>query len=197
MTKPYTFMFFGIVGSGKGTQVSLLEKYLKDKEISKDVLSTSTGSEYRKIIESKNYTGRIVKDRVNDGILQPDFLTISIFTNILVSSLEENTSFITDGFPRTIPQSEAFEKAMEFYNRDNVHIVYVELSKEEAIKRMKLRGREDDTDEGIAQRFEEYTNNVIPSMNYFKDKKGYTLHIINGEQTIEEVHSDIIKSLQL
>ena len=193
--KPQTFIFFGTVGSGKGTQAELLKNYLKENKISDDVVSTSTGSEYRKLIESGNYTGIIAKTTVEKGHLQPDFLTISLFTNILISFMKENTSVIADGFPRTIPQSEAFEMAMKFYNRDSIHIIYIELDKEEATKRMMLRGRSDDTEEGMAKRFDEYVNNVIPSMNYFKDKPGYIMHVIKGKQSIEQVHSDIIKSL--
>jgi len=193
--KPQTFIFYGIVGSGKGTQVELLEKYLRENKISNDILFTSTGSEYRKIIESGSYTGKIVKTILEKGYLQPDFLTISLFANILTSSMKENTTFIADGFPRTIPQSEAFEKAMKFYNRDNIHIIYIKLDKEEATKRMILRGRSDDTEEGIAKRFDEYIKNVVPSMNYFKNKLGYIMHIINGKQSIESVHSEIITSL--
>jgi len=193
--KPQAFVFFGTVGSGKGTQIELLIKYLKENNISNDVVATSTGSEYRKLIESGNYTGSIVKKTLEKGQLQPDFLTTSLFTNILISSMQESTTFIADGFPRTIAQSEAFFKAMQFYGREDVHIVYIELDKEEARKRMILRGRSDDTEEGIAKRFDEYVNNVIPSMNYFKDKTGYTMHVINGKQSIPEVHADIIKSL--
>ena len=86
---------------------------------------------------------------------------------------------------------------MKFYNREKVEIIYIDLDKEEATKRMMLRARADDTEEGISKRFDEYVNNVIPSMNYFKDKKGYTIHVINGKQSIEEVHYDIIKSLNI
>jgi adenylate kinase len=193
--KPHTFVFFGIVGSGKGTQVELLQKYLKDNKLSDDVLFTSTGSEYRKLVDGGSYTGGLVKATIEKGYLQPDFLTISLFTNILTSNMNENTSLIADGYPRTIVQSEAFESAMNFYNRDKVSVIYIELSKEEATKRMKLRGRSDDTDEGIAKRFDEYVNNVIPAMNYFKDKPGYTIYTINGEQSIEDVHKDLIKAL--
>lgn len=195
--KPQTFIFYGIVGSGKGTQVELLEKYLKDKNISNDVLFTSTGSEFRKLIESGSYTASKVKTIIEKGLLQPNFLTISLFTNILISNMKENTTLIADGYPRTIAQSEAFEAMTKFYDRDDVKIIYIELGKEEAIKRMKLRGRSDDTDEGIATRFDEYVNNVIPSMNYFKDKKGYTMYMINGEQSIEDVHKEIITKLEL
>lgn len=195
--KPRTFIFFGIVGSGKGTQVELLEKYLKDNKLSDDVIATSTGAEYRRITSNGSYTGKIVKERLEKGNLQPDFLTISLFISILISSLKENTSFMSDGFPRTIIQSEAFESAMKFYNREKVEIIYIELDKEEATRRMLLRGRSDDTSEGIAKRFDEYVNNVIPSMNYFKNKDGYTIHTINGKQSIEDVHCDIIKSLNI
>lgn len=197
MTQPLTFVFFGIVGSGKGTQVTLLQKYLKDNALAEDVLVTSTGDEYRKLIQSGNYTGQIVKTSLEKGNLQPNFLTISLFTNILTANMKEDTSFVADGFPRTIAQSEAFESAMQFYGRANVHVIYIELTKEEATKRMKLRGRSDDTDEGIAKRFDEYVNNVIPSMKYFEGKEGYTMHTINGEQSIEAVHADIISALAL
>ena len=100
-----------------------------------------------------------------------------------------------DGYPRTVAQSESFETMMNFFKRENIKIIYIELSKEEAMKRNLLRGRADDTEEGLSRRFDEYINNVIPSMEYFKEKEGYEIYTINGEQTIEEVHSDIIKAL--
>ena len=58
-----------------------------------------------------------------------------------------------------------------------------------------LRGRSDDTVAGIAKRFDEYVNNVIPAMNYFLDKPGYTIYTVNGEQPVPNVHKDIIKAL--
>jgi len=195
INKPQTFIFFGIVGSGKGTQVELLDKYLKEHNISDDVVFTSTGAEFRKLIENNSYTSSKVKTIIEKGFLQPNFLTISLFTNILVRDLKENSTLIADGFPRTIEQSESFDNMMKFYGRKEVSIIYIEISKDEAIRRMKLRGRSDDTDIGIANRFDEYVNNVIPSMDYFKGKPGYTIHKINGEQSKEDVHKDIINIL--
>jgi len=189
-----TFVFFGIVGSGKGTQVKLLTEFLKNRDGLESVY-TSTGDEYRKLIANGNYTSGLVKDSITRGELQPNFLTNSIFTNILISSLTSEKHLFADGFPRTINQAQAFEEMMKFYGRKDIKIIYIELSKEEAVKRLKLRGRHDDTDAGIAKRFDEYVNNVIPSMDYFKGKENYTIYTINGEQTVEDVHKDIISKL--
>lgn len=197
MDKPQTFIFYGIVGSGKGTQVELLLNYLKENNISDDILFISTGTEFRNLIGNGSYTASKVKTTIEKGFLQPDALTTSLLMNKIISEMKEGTTLITDGYPRTVAQSESFESMMNFYDRDNVKIIYIELGKEEAIRRMKLRGRSDDTDEGIANRFDEYVNNVIPSMNYFKDKDGYNIFTINGDQSIQEVHQEIINKLNL
>lgn len=192
--QPQTFVFFGQVGSGKGTQVKLLMDFLKAKD-DLECVYAYPGNEYRKLIESGSFVGSLVKDSVSQGHLQPDFLTNSIFVNILTSSLNNEKHLIADGYPRTVFQSETFDAMMDFFGRNIIKIIYIELSKEEAMKRNLLRGRVDDTEEGLAKRFNEYVNNVVPAMNYFKDKDGYEIHTINGEQSIEDVHKDIIKAL--
>ena len=191
--QPKTYVFFGIVGAGKGTQIELLRKILEEKDPRKLVYAYP-GNEYRKLTAGDSYTGSIVKTKLERGELQPDFLTINVFTDILVRELTADCHLIADGYPRTVAQADAFAAAMDFYKRENVEIVYLEISKEEVIKRMKLRNRTDDTDEGINRRFWEYEHNVIPAMNDLKSK-GYKLYTINGEQTMEAVHADIKKVL--
>lgn len=194
MNEPKTYVFFGIVGAGKGTQIELLKKKLAENASNKLVYAYP-GNEYRELTAGDNYTGSLVKGRLNRGELQPDFLTIHVFTKILVNELTPDSHLIADGYPRTLAQEEAFFHAMEFYGRKNVEIVYIEVSKDEVIKRMKLRGRSDDTDEGINRRFWEYENNVIPAMQMMKSR-GFKLHTINGEQSVEAVHTDIMKALE-
>jgi len=189
-----TFVFFGIVGCGKGTQIQFLRDFLKDKD-GKECVYAYPGNEYRKLIETGSYTGSLVKESVSLGHLQPDFLTDSIVTNILTSSLTPDKHLITDGYPRTLAQSQVLSDMVNFFKRDEVKIIYIEISKEEAMKRNLLRGRVDDTKEGIEKRFDEYINKVIPSMDYFKDKEGYKIYKINGEQSREDVFKDIVKAL--
>ncbi len=197
MNAPKTYVFFGIVGAGKGTQVDLLKKLISERDPSRKIVYAYPGSEYRALTGGDSFTGSIVKAKLERGELQPDFLTIGVFTNILVRELTADCHLIADGYPRTLEQEEAFTSAMDFYKRGNVEIVYIEVSKDEVIQRMKLRGRSDDTDEGISRRFQEYENHVIPAMQALKGKPGYTLHTINGAQPIEAVHADIVKALGL
>lgn len=190
-----TYVFFGIVGAGKGTQVELLKKLLVDRDPSRKIVYAYPGSEYRALTAGSSYTGALVKEKLERGELQPDFLTITVFNDILVRELTSDCHFIADGYPRTLVQEEAFISAMEFYKRGAVEIVYIEVTKDEVIERMKLRGRSDDTDEGIARRFQEYENHVIPAMKRLEERKGCVLHTINGAQSIEAVHADIVKAL--
>ncbi len=191
-----TFVFFGIVGSGKGTQVRLLQEYLKGKD-GQDQVYAYPGNVFRTLIESGTYVGGLIKDSITRGELQPNFLTNSIFTEILIKELDKNKHLIADGYPRTIVQAENFEQMVKFFERKDVKIIYIELSKDEAMKRNLLRGRHDDTEEGLARRFKEYEENVVPAMNYLKDKPGFSVYAINGEQSIEAVHQDIIKALNI
>lgn len=193
--EPKTYVFFGIVGAGKGTQIELLKKDLQAKD-GKAIVYAYPGSEYRKITSGDSYTGSLVKSKLDRGELQPDFLTVALFTSILVSELTPESHLIADGYPRTPAQTEAFVAAIEFYKRQSPEIIVIEVSKEEVIKRMKLRGRSDDTDEGINRRFFEYETNVLPALEDLK-KKGYTLHKINGEQSVEAVHEEIKSALGL
>ncbi len=197
MNTPNTFVFFGIAGSGKGTQVELLKNYIQNNNLSKDFIFASPGNEYRKIASNISYSSEKIKEVLGTGALLPDFLTISLVTSSIVNNITKDCVLIADGYPRTINQSVALEQTLDFYGRNGAHIIYIEVSRDEALKRMKLRARADDTDEAIAKRFDEYVNNVLPAMDYFKDKPNYFIHNINGEQSIDEVHQEIIKSLKI
>ena len=187
-------MFFGIVGSGKGTQVKLLTDFLKSKD-GKETVYGGTGEGFRTLVESGKYSADLLREKMNKGELIDDFFANAIIANILSEQISPEKNLILDGYPRTEEQSKTCRAMMKFFKRENIKIIYIQLSEVEAMKRNLLRGRSDDTEAGLRKRFDEYVNNVIPAMNYFKGEPGYTIYTINGEQSIEDVHKDILKVL--
>ncbi|MFN4181345.1 MAG: adenylate kinase family protein [Candidatus Paceibacteria bacterium] len=196
MSQPKTYVFFGIIGSGKGTQIDLLKKLFKDKYNQESVYAYP-GAMYRKLIEDGNHFGNLVKASMDRGELQPDLLTTSLVVNVLINSYTPDKILFFDGYPRTIEQSKSFETLVDILSINEIEVVYIELSKEEAMRRNLARGRTDDTEEAINKRFDEYVNNVVPAMKYFEGKPNYSIHTINGDQSIEKVHEDIIKALNI
>ncbi len=190
-----TFVFFGIVGSGKGTQIQLLEKHIKEKDPNADVLWSYVGGEFRKLVAENNYTGLLVKERLDQGYLQPNFLSVSMFANTLITHLKKDTYLLTDGFPRSPSQTHLFEQIIDFYGRKNIALIHIKVSRDESIRRMKLRGRADDTDVGMKNRLDEYTNEVLPALLHLQMHDGYTLYEINGEQSIDDVFKELLQKV--
>src|SRR3989344_4520915 len=178
-TSAQTFVFFGIVGSGKGTQVGLLMDYLKQKD-GRECVYIGTGEIFRQIITSlaNDEMTLAAKEILDSGRLMPDEITSKLVSEKIESQMSSDKHVIFDGYPRTVPQSEYFIKEMQPQKRGDIKIIYIALSKEEAMKRNLLRGRHDDTEEGLAKRFEEYKKKVIPAMDYFRGKDGYTIYSI-------------------
>lgn len=193
-----TLIFLGPQGSGKGTQLSLIAEKIKAQDLQQTVLQYDSGGALRAFKESQGYTQSIVRTSLEKGEIQPDFLTTTIFGNILVSQIVTgNEHLIFDGYPRTLVQAELFSGAMRFYNRPLVTVIVLNLSQEAAVKRLLLRGRTDDTEEGIARRLGWYYEHSLPVVEYFKKNALYRVIDIDGDQTVEQVHANIRKKLGL
>ncbi len=195
MNTQKTILFFGIVGAGKGTQVELLQKYLKEHNT--ESLYIYPGNEYRTISGQDTYISKRVKETMDSGTLLPDSLTDGLVVSLLMSKYTGKEVLILDGYPRSLRQSETLADMMKFYGIDEVTVLVIDISEEEAVKRMMLRGRSDDNDEGIQKRIKVYKEQVHPSLAHLQDHISVITHEINGQQTVEEVHADIKKALGL
>lgn len=194
MVPPKTYLFFGNVGAGKGTQVFMLKDLLERRDNAR-VAYVGLGEEMRKFIGGNSYSSTLGKEILNRGQLMPLFIVTQGFANAIEAGLNQPSDhLLIDGFPRSLEQVPAFESAMKFYGRQNIEIVYLDISKEEAVDRLRARGRHDDTEEGILQRFKEYENNVVPALKLLEEI-GYKVHKVNGVQHIDDVHADIKKAL--
>ncbi|MDO8660180.1 MAG: hypothetical protein Q7K54_06340, partial [Candidatus Parcubacteria bacterium] len=83
----------------------------------------------------------------------------------------------------------------DFYNIEKPNIILMNVSKDLSFARMMERKRADDTPEKIQNRLDWFEKDVAPAIDFFRDKDRYNFVEINGEQTIEEVHKEIMSKL--
>ncbi|HEV3474252.1 MAG TPA: adenylate kinase [Actinomycetota bacterium] len=95
-------VLLGPPGAGKGTQAHRLADYYGVRLI-------ATGDIFRKNVREETPLGLKAKSYMDAGELVPDDVVIQM----LIDELDKSKNgFILDGFPRTVPQAEALEKAL-------------------------------------------------------------------------------------
>lgn len=190
-----TYLFFGVVGAGKGTQIELVQKHLADQ--GQKSLYVYPGNEFRALTVTGSFTAQLVNDNLVAGRLQPDFTTDTLVAHKIIQEFSGEETVIFDGYPRSIHQARTFIEMVKFYGFQNIKILFIDISEEEAVTRMMKRGRSDDTEEGIKTRLAVYKDSVLPSMEYLKNELGLDIITINGEQSIDEVFVDVKAALGL
>lgn len=175
-------VLFGKPGAGKGTQAEFLkEKY--------NLTHLSTGDIFRFNIKNDTDLGKLAKNFMDKGDLVPDQVTIQM----LQSEVDKNPNsagFLFDGFPRTLAQAEALDAFLESKKQSITATVALEADDNILVSRLlergKTSGRPDDQDEEkIRNRYEEYNQKTAPLMNYYKAQDKF--HAVDGIGTIAEV----------
>jgi adenylate kinase len=195
--QPQTFIFFGPSGCGKGTQAKLLMEELKKKDPERNTLYVETGKKFRELAEDNSFTAKEIKNILSKGGLMPVFLPIWIWAEYLMENITGNEHIFFDGVSRRLVEANVLDSALKFYERKKPTIISFDVSDEWSIKLMKGRGRADDTDEEMKRRLAWYKENTMPAIEYFKNDPDYKFISVNGEQTIEEVHQEIMEKVRL
>ena len=182
------FIFLGPPGAGKG---SLAVKVAEDYKIP----HISTGDIFRANIKAQTPLGVKVKAIIDSGSLVSDDLTCELVKDRL-SQDDCKNGFILDGFPRTIPQAEMFEKICP-----DVAVVNFQIADEIVIKRLSTRRvckacganynvitlppkkegvcdkcggeiiqRDDDKQESIMHRMDVYREQTEPLISFYTEK---------------------------
>lgn len=176
-------ILFGIQGSGKSTQGNLLHKTL-------GVPYLSTGHIFRVLAKEHTPLGRYIKEIMNAGYLIPDDKTLEIVSKYL-DRPEYKKGYILDGFPRTINQAQSLRNKVD-------KVIYLKVSDREALWRLAYRlnddNREDETLVALRKRIELYHKFTDPVLDFYKKKK--LLLEIDGEQSIDKIHKEIIGGLK-
>lgn len=183
-----TFLMMGRPGSGKGTQAKLLAK-----KLGADIYSS--GNRLREMAKGHGFVATKVKDEMAQGGLLPAWFSSHLFVQELLS-LEPMDSVVFEGACRRLEEATSFNEVAEWLERPYT-AVFIDISDVEVEKRLSIRkgleGRADDASDSVERRIKEYEQNTTSAVDYFK-KLGRSVEI-NGEQTVEEVHADILKAL--
>jgi adenylate kinase len=173
-------IFMGVAGSGKSMQGRLLADALALPWL-------STGEFLRMLISGDErrdmLAGKLLDDDEVIGLVQKIFTVVNV-----------DEEFVMDGFPRTTGQADWLLSQVKHGQLDITAVVHLTASEEVVMDRLLGRGRQDDHQEAIRERFREYEESVKPILDQFKSA-GIPVYDINGEQEPEAVHAAILSAL--
>lgn len=179
-------LFLGPSGSGKDTQAELLIKFIPDSIV------LSTGAILREAVKLGSPDAEEISNCLKEGKWVPDEIVYRTVTYSL-KNINASNIFFT-GAVRTKEQVPLFDESLAQVGKKLDIVFNLDISDEEAIRRLLSRNREDDTIELIKNRLEEYHTNQDPIIEIYKDRG--ILEVINGERSISEIQEEIRNFLQ-
>lgn len=189
------YLLYGKSGCGKGTQAQLLKDRLESQ--GRKVIYVETGKLFRAFTESDTgFMASHVRSVIDAGKLMPAFFPVYLWSRALVENYTGTEDVILDGVARRIEEASIVDSALDFLEITNRYVLHIDVSDSWVFEHMGVRGRIDDTMDGMQKRLSWFTENVIPVINYFSENKKYKTVAVNGEQTIEQVSHDIETSLK-
>tara|TARA_B100000073_G_C23530087_1_gene491642 strand:+ start:153 stop:728 length:576 start_codon:yes stop_codon:yes gene_type:complete len=151
-------IMIGGPGSGKSTYSEIIKKKL-------GIAHIYTGDMMRVLAKQDTPDGRKVKELLDKGEFAP--------TPIVINAVQERLKkpdamkgYVFDGFPRNVEQA----KAMEDKNIEFDHVIYLDVSEEEVVKRLTARGRADDKPDIIKNRLKVFKRETAPLLDYYKNE---------------------------
>lgn len=174
-------IFMGVAGSGKSLQGKLLADEL-------GLPWLSTGEFLRMLI-----SGERRKDMLNGKLLE-DQEIIELVQKIL-TVVDVKSDFVLDGFPRTVAQADWLLSQVKHGQLSISAVIHLKADPELVRKRLLERGRQDDTDEAIKERFNEYQQSAVPILEHFEKAK-IPISTVDAGQSVGEVHSQILKAVK-
>jgi adenylate kinase len=204
-------------GAGKGTQAGILSEQMNLAHI-------ASGDLFRQALGKKTRVGLLAKNYMDKGELVPDEITIKMILE-RIDQPDCVSGCIFDGFPRTLQQAKALDKALKGQGKSIDNTIYIEVPNEELVKRLsgrwlcrrcqapyhmtssqpKVRGRCDKCGGELYQRSDDMEETIKERLDIFfahtvpildyYEKQGKLIRV-NGNQGIQEVAREIISALR-
>lgn len=179
---PLRMILIGPPGSGKGTQAKLIQQFFKAPHI-------STGELLRQEVKQGTELGKEAQVYMQAGKLVPDEIMLKMVDNKLAG--EE--SFILDGFPRSKAQAEHLDETLAKLGKPLTAVANLMVDDEIVVKRLKERGRQDDTEEIIRERLKVYHDQTEPVTGHYGVQA--LLEPVAAEGSVPQVGYNVITQL--
>ena len=124
-------IMLGAPGAGKGTQAKMIAEKCGIPHI-------STGDIFRANIKNGTELGAKAKEYMDKGLLVPDELVCDLVVD-RIQQADCEKGYILDGFPRTIPQAEALENALNAIEQKLDYAIDIDVPDENINNRMSGR----------------------------------------------------------
>lgn len=109
--------------------------------------------------------------------------------------VDARREFVLDGFPRTVSQADWLLNQVKHKQLSITAVIHLQANKSTVRKRLLSRGRQDDTETAIKERFREYENAVVPIIEHF-EAANILICNIDANQTIEVINKKIKAALK-
>ncbi len=121
-------ILLGLPGAGKGTQAKILAGQ-------KGLLHISTGDMFREAAAEGTALGKQAQEYMTAGKLVPDEVTIGMLLE-RIAKPDAGVGLMLDGFPRTIPQAEALDRALAEQGSQIDAVLYIQVPEAELMERL-------------------------------------------------------------
>lgn len=124
-------VLIGPQGSGKGTQSQRLSEKLSIPHI-------ALGTLFRAEVQAGTDVGQEISAYITRGDIVPSAIANRVITERL-SKGDASEGVILDGFPRTLEQADSLDNILSHLGRKLAHVIYLNVSDEEAMRRLSGR----------------------------------------------------------
>lgn len=178
-------VFIGPPGSGKGTQSLRLKDYL-------GIVHLSTGEMLREARQAGSELGHAASAYMDRGDLVPDEIVLRMVVN-RTTEPDCEPGCLFDGFPRTLAQAQALDRLLVERGRSLDLVISLEVSENLLRRRLLARGRKDDNEQTINERFRQHHELTEPLIGYYRSQG--ILRSIDGQGTPDEVFGRIVEAV--